>query len=250
MSKTETAIRWMEQLAADNSHGYSQANRWGPDYDCSSAVIQAWEIAGVPVKTKGATYTGNMYAVFLSCGFRDITSQINLNTGSGLQRGDVLLNHVNHTAMVTEPGRVVHARSSEGNTTPGDQSGNEIRIQNYWNYPWNAVLRYSETGTEETEENGNEEIPVINDAEAPPITEVKNMAALVPLLTLAVKDEKREDVKAFQALFNIRFSGELKINGYYDEKTEAACRYVQKSYGLDIDGECGRDTWAALIRGN
>lgn len=42
----EKAIFQMEAWAADNSHGYDQANRWGPDYDCSSAVISAWELAG------------------------------------------------------------------------------------------------------------------------------------------------------------------------------------------------------------
>ena len=46
-------------------HGYDQDDRWGlyGDYDCSSAVITAWESAGVPVKTHGATYTGNMYKI-------------------------------------------------------------------------------------------------------------------------------------------------------------------------------------------
>ena len=69
----ERATARMEAWAADNSHGYDQANRWGPDYDCSSAVISAWELAGVPVKTNGAAYTGNMRGVFLRCGFEDVT---------------------------------------------------------------------------------------------------------------------------------------------------------------------------------
>ena len=41
MGKIETATQWMIDLANDNSHGYDQTNRWGPDYDCSSAVISA-----------------------------------------------------------------------------------------------------------------------------------------------------------------------------------------------------------------
>ena len=142
MSPTESATEWMERLAADNSHGYSQANRWGPDYDCSSAVIQAWEQAGVPVKTNGATYTGNMRNIFLRSRFKDVTPGINLATGAGLKRGDVLLNNVNHTAMYVGSGRVVHARGTDGHPEPGDQTGNEIREQSYWNYPWDCVLRY------------------------------------------------------------------------------------------------------------
>lgn len=60
MTKTEKAIRQMETWAKDDSHGYDQDYRWGEkgDYDCSSAVIQAWQNAGVPVKSGGATYTG------------------------------------------------------------------------------------------------------------------------------------------------------------------------------------------------
>ena len=46
MSIIEKAIAQMEAWAQDDSHGYDQANRWGPDYDCSSAVIQAWQNAG------------------------------------------------------------------------------------------------------------------------------------------------------------------------------------------------------------
>ena len=87
-SKIEAATTWMENLAADNSHGYSQANRWGPDYDCSSAVITAWQQAGVPVKDKGATYTGNMRSAFLACGFKLVTQSVNLATGEGLKRGE------------------------------------------------------------------------------------------------------------------------------------------------------------------
>ena len=88
MSKVEAAIAQMEAWAADNSHGYDQEYRWGErgDYDCSAAVIQAWELAGVPVKLNGATYTGNMRGVFLRCGFEDVTAGIDLTSGTGLQR--------------------------------------------------------------------------------------------------------------------------------------------------------------------
>lgn len=153
MSKTETAIAWMEQTAKDNLHGYDQKYRWGEkgDYDCSSAVITAWETAGVPVKTKGATYTGNMYSVFKKCGFKDVTSGINLKTGSGLLRGDVLLHPKYHTAMYCGNGKIVNASINEkGKTTggtPGDQTWKEFLIRTYYNYPWKYVLRYSESQT-------------------------------------------------------------------------------------------------------
>lgn len=156
MTKTEKAIKQMESWAADNSHGYDQIYRWGEkgDYDCSSAVISAWQAAGVPVKTKGATYTGNMKAIFLSCGFADVTSKINRSTGSGLQRGDVLLNETHHVAMYCGNGKEVEASINEKGTAtggqPGDQTGKEFLVRSYRNYPWDCVLRYQESNSNST----------------------------------------------------------------------------------------------------
>lgn len=152
MSKIEKAISQMESWAADAAHGYDQTYRWGQkgDYDCSAAVIQAWENAGVPVKTNGATYTGNMLNVFLKCGFKNVTSSVNLTTGSGLKRGDVLLNVTTHTAMYCGNGYEVEASINEKGTTtggtPGDQTGSEFLKRTYRNFPWNYVLRYVEDG--------------------------------------------------------------------------------------------------------
>ena len=142
----DIAVSWALQVAADPAAGYSQSVRWGPSYDCSSLLIQAWENAFhkdkcYGPKSLGATYTGNMLPAFLNCGFEDVTAAVNLNNGAGLQKGDVLLNVQNHTAMVTAPGVIVHARSSEGTNDTADNSGNEIRTQGYWNYPWDYVLR-------------------------------------------------------------------------------------------------------------
>lgn len=151
MSKTEKVTKQMESWAQDSSHGYDQDYRWGEkgDFDCSSAVIQAWQNVGVPVKTKGATYTGDMKAVFLSCGFKDVTSKVNRSTGSGLLRGDVLLNETHHVAMYCGNGKEVEASINEKGTAhggqPGDQTGKEFLIRSYRNYPWDCVLRYSES---------------------------------------------------------------------------------------------------------
>ena len=127
---------------------YDQDYRWGEkgDYDCSSAVIQAWQNAGVPVKSGGATYTGDMKNVFLKNGFVDVTSKVNVATGSGLLRGDVLLNEAHHVAMYCGNGKEVEVSINEKGTAhggkPGDQTGKEFLIRSYRNYPWNCVLRY------------------------------------------------------------------------------------------------------------
>lgn len=143
MSIIENAVNWMVGIANDDTHGYDQGSRWSPDYDCSSLVISAWKQAGVNLT---CTYTGNMYANMVNKGFSDITSQINLATGSGLARGDVLLNVASHTAMYIGNGQICEATGNEnGGITggqTGDQTGREICINSYRNYPWNYVLRY------------------------------------------------------------------------------------------------------------
>lgn len=148
ITKIEKATQIMEAWAADSSHGYDQIYRWGEkgDYDCSSAIIQACENAGIPVKTNGATYTGNMYSVFTRTGFKDVTSSVNLATGAGMKRCDVLLNKRYHTAMYIGNGQEVEASINEKGTAtggkPGDQTGREFLVRSYRNYPWDCVLRY------------------------------------------------------------------------------------------------------------
>lgn len=144
----EKAVKWMEDTAADAAHGYDQRYRWGEkgDYDCSSAVITAWQFAGVPVKTAGATYTGNMLSAFHKCGFVDVTDYVDRQTGKGMMRGDVLLNTAHHTAMYIGNGKEVEASINErGKVTggqPGDQTGKEFLIRSYRNYPWTHILRF------------------------------------------------------------------------------------------------------------
>lgn len=151
MSKIETYVQNAINIANDNTHGYSQVNRWGKDYDCSSLVITVVENAGIPVKSKcGATYTGNMLSAFKKCGFTDVASRVNLATGSGLVRGDILLNRAHHTEIYIGNGKNVGAHISEtGGVTgrTGDQTGKEICTNNYYNFPWTNVLRYTAEAT-------------------------------------------------------------------------------------------------------
>lgn len=146
MSVIDDAVKWAMDTANDDSHGYDQSNRWGPDYDCSSFVISAWEAAGVGVKANGATTTSNMCDAFLKSGFSDITSQITLKTGNGLAAGDVLWMK-GHTVMYIGDGQIATARKNEkgeytGGET-GDQNGEEIMVKKYYNGPWSKVLRYA-----------------------------------------------------------------------------------------------------------
>ena len=154
MNRVEKAVRFMIEIAQDSSHGYDQNQRWGErgDYDCSSLTITAFEKAGFPVKSKyNASYTGNMKQAFLNCGFKDVKNAVNIATGAGLIRGDVLLNEVHHVAVYIGNGLIVQASINElGRATggrPGDQTGYEINISKYKNYHrggWDSVLRYDE----------------------------------------------------------------------------------------------------------
>ena len=236
----ERAVKIMEMWADDATHGYDQQYRWGErgDYDCSSAVISAWELAGIPVKTKGATYTGNMYSVFRACGFEDVTASVDLVHGSGLQRGDVLLNHKNHTAMYAGGGKTVEASINEHGTTtggkPGDQTGAEFLMRLYRNYPWDCVLRY--TGEETTA------APEVSTT-AP--TYFYNNIRL-PLLK---KGMESPYIKMLQEILVARdyYTGE--IDGIYGAKFEAAVLGVQADAGLITDGEIGPDTYDAIFGG-
>ena len=232
-NKIEQAAVWMEMMADKPSVGYDQSQRWGPDYDCSSAVISAWEKSGVPVKSKGATYTRNMYRVFLECGFEDVTADIDLTYGVGLQRGDVLLNHVNHTAMYVGGNRTVEASINEKGTTTGgmtgDQTGREFLLRGYRNYPWDAVLRYTGKTVDAA-------------ASKAPSYFYNNIR-----LPLIKKGMESPYIKSVQEMLAARgyYTGE--IDGVYGAKLEAAVLGFQADNGLETDGEIGRDTWAKLL---
>ena len=165
MGKVENYTQQAINIANDDRYGYSQYNRWGnPDYDCSALVITVVERSGIPVKTRGATYTGNMYSVFLKCGFKNVTNTIDLRTGKGLKRGDVLLTVGKHTEIYIGNGKNVGARISETGKIygkGGDQTGQEIRTHKYFNYPWNYVLRYPESNSQSVDNNVDNSITLI-----------------------------------------------------------------------------------------
>lgn len=248
MTTGEKATQWMEALASDNSHGYDQIWRWGEkgDYDCSSAVIKAWEQAGVPVKSKGgATYTGNMYAAFTKYGFKDVTMKVNLSTGAGLQRGDVLLNHIHHVAMYCGAGYEVEASINEkGNAkwgTPGDQTGREILRRTYRNYPWNAVLRYEAADETLVDEIVIEESDLTTGGDkymfSTEIVKNGSSGASAKLLQKLLRGEGYYGANGKA----------LTIDGQAGTNTIHALQSYQRSNGLVADGICGPKTWEKIL---
>lgn len=230
MTKVESAARWMTNLANDNTHGYSWGG-WGPqDYDCGHAVITAYQQAGVPVKDCGATYTGDMREAFLRAGFYDVTSDVDRVTGGRMRRGDVLLNEANHAAMYLGNGQLAHARGTDGHPEPGDQTGNEIRIQSYFNYPWDCVLRYPQESEDEEPDNP--------DARHYPTLRYGD-GLLSPM----------EVVRAWQMLlicwgYDI---GKWGADGEFGVMTLQRTRQLQKRCGIEEDGIVGEETWKQAI---
>ena len=221
----QSAMEWAINIAEDNSHGYSQASRWGPDYDCSSFAIEAYQQAGLNLKEHGANYTGDMYAAFRSCGFEDVTSSVDLSSGAGLRYGDVLHSHnagKQHAALYAGNGQLVHARSSEGNSIQGDQSGNEIRVQPYYG-PWDHVLRYTK------------EVPV-PEPDAPAVRR-----------KILKKGMSGEDVRELQQKLVELGYDTGGTDGNYGTKTFVAVAKLQEAHNITpVDGEAGPVTMTVI----
>lgn len=132
----EQAVAFAEAIAKDNSHGYDQAHRLGPDYDCSSLVAAALRAGGYNTVSASMT-TRNEYNFLFNIGFRCVNDKP--------QRGDIFLTPGKHTAMAVSESQLVEASINEKGTITGgktgDQTGKEIWIHKYYNYPWTYHMR-------------------------------------------------------------------------------------------------------------
>lgn len=61
------AVKFMIDTANDNTHGYGQTHRNGPDYDCSSLVGTALHVADFNVSPY--SWTGNLESQLRSAGY-------------------------------------------------------------------------------------------------------------------------------------------------------------------------------------
>lgn len=218
------------KIAQDDSHGYSQINRDGnPDYDCSSLVIYCWTACGVDVRSRGATYTGNMLQAFLQSGFRKVDP-----VTESLQRGDVLLNVIHHTALYIGDNQIVQATIAETGTThghPGDQTGKEIGIFPYYDYPWDYVLRYE-----------NNPAQVINDYIS--YFDSDCQSTMMPMIN---RSDYGPAVCAMQGALKYHGFYNGSVTGLFNEAVERALKEFQRVHRLTIDGICGPETWNELM---
>lgn len=121
----------MLRLVNDDSHGYSQANRWGPDYDCSSSIITALKWAGFD--TGNASTTFNMSGELTKHGWERLPY-------NNPKRGDILLNDSKHVEMSLGDGKTAGFHSAHGHPETGDQAHEAYVGRDPGG--WAAILRY------------------------------------------------------------------------------------------------------------
>ena len=225
MTIPEKALQWALRTANDPSSGYSQADRWGPNYDCSSFALSSYK-KGAGVDIGSATYTGNL-SELLKHGFKDVSKSVNFNTGSGLQKGDIIFYHKSgtngHAAIYAGNGQIVHARGqSYGSPKSGDQ-GTEIAVTPYYKGSFDHIYRYTGTGA----------------AATIPIVKRYTVNTTMPIIKYGSVGRA---VKVWQTIMGVEADGEF---GQY---TLAATLAFQRSHGLEDDGEVGTYTWSAGLK--
>lgn len=140
MGDIKKAIDFMVMIANDSKHGYDQTHRNGPDFDCSSLVATALNVAGFNVSPY--SWTGNLEPQLIKCGF--------VKCKAPFKAGDIHLNYIHHVCMSVTDTQIAEASINElGKTTggqTGDQTGREIYIRDYYNYKygWDVHLCYKE----------------------------------------------------------------------------------------------------------
>jgi len=245
--RKEVAAQLMEHLVDHEWHGYSQYARWGDgegycyvsiggqsyaleqgDRDCSSAVINCYQVAGIPVKDKGATYTGNMKNAFLATGaFKwHPMSGGKCTDGYTPVRGDILLNIKSHTAMIQNQLRVMEFSISETggiHGATGDQTGQESHCRAYYDYPWDGCLEC----IDQTYIEGSK-------------AEDRGVYTGLAIGSIG------EDVRKLQEMLD-DVGYDIKIDGVFSDSTAGALRAFQETAGITVDGIYGKESEAALV---
>ena len=239
VTKKEVAALIMRHLCTHSAHGYTQdmdkrqgtgtetVDVYGKKYtiktgdrDCSSAVISAYEAAGI--SCGGATYTGNMRKCMTGTG-NFVWRPMSFTA----QMGDTYLNEKNHTAMClsAEPDVLMEFSINEKGTATGGKTGDqkqhgeydeaygrgESHLKLYYDYPWNGILQCV-----------NEEIAFVVEADGSiTYTEKDDGYTVKEGEKVEVKEPEKTDTDlAVECIFNVYGSGD-------DRRTALGGRYEQ-----------------------
>lgn len=143
MGNIYKSVDWAVGIALDNTHGYDQTNRNGPDYDCSSLIGTALHQGGYNVSPR--SWTGNLEQQLRQNGFKECHKP--------WKAGDIHLRVGSHVCMSIDADKIVEASINEkGKITggkTGDQTGKEIWIHDYYDYSggWDFHFRAPEAVT-------------------------------------------------------------------------------------------------------
>ena len=138
-------LDWAVATAKDDKHGYSQSNRWGVNYDCSSFALSAYMSAGFDVNGASCSSDMKSHMTKSGVGFSWISrSTLELDDGTdNLKAGDIMWRS-GHVEVYLGNNQLVGAhRDRDGKS--GDSSGTEISVTKYNDQGWSGVIRY--TGT-------------------------------------------------------------------------------------------------------
>lgn len=252
VTKKELAAHFMKHFCIHADHGYTQAmeERTGGkttekiyiygkifevpagDFDCSGAVIKAYELAGI--SCGGATYTGNMRQCMVKSknfAFRSMSFIA--------QMGDSYLYHDNktgngHTAMClsAEPDVLMEFSINEKGGIIGGKPGDQLQhgeydeaygrgeshLKLYYDYPWSGILQCI-----------NEEIAFVVEADGTITAPSKDdgFTAGGEKDVEIVKPEKTDTDLAVEILFDVHGSGDKRrkaLGGRYDAAQKEAQR--------------------------
>ncbi len=135
--KIEAMLAWALETAADDSHGYSQKNRFGPNYDCTSFISTALMEAGFELDHPLSTYT--MLTELPEYGFA-----VYKKGEVEPQKGDILVLRGEHAEICMGDGGCVAAHKDYDGRS-GDRTGREIEYrtgEDDWGCPFCAKAQY------------------------------------------------------------------------------------------------------------
>lgn len=164
----EKAVKWAEETATDNSHGYSNIvdDNLGQngDFDCGGFISAALKYAGlIP---EGSVFEpneeyGNPWSwgtVLYPAGFKKLKFDINK-----VKRGDILISNGHHTELANSASTTVGAHDNFDGVRGDWGTGNEIGIAPIYPGYWDYMLRLDTTEEKKKEEPKKEEKSMFKD---------------------------------------------------------------------------------------
>jgi len=139
----EKAADYAKRIALSPQFGYNQSDRWSGaksieavgadnleqagagDFDCSSLCVEAYRLAGCPVKMTG--YTGSLVKVLTATGyFDDLTAEKYVDSSDYAKTGDIYVSPGHHALITITDGPKAE---SDPDPEPSVDYGNVVIIR-------------------------------------------------------------------------------------------------------------------------